>query len=227
MVLSMTLVGGSSVLTEWIFSADHISTTENMKYAISLIPKRFNGAVRSHGNGDLYFHWEQDGPRYTASSGATWHEVDHSWQSLLGGRYVNLLPSEIYSLNNDPLSSPLQSISGPDTPPGMYGGPDMLHSLHCLDGLRKSLHMERYEADMWMNSSLRALHNDHCIEQLRQAIICHGDMTPVTIRPVLDGNGKEVWVWLGETEREHTCRDGMALRNAWWGRGERTGRLHH
>jgi hypothetical protein len=200
-----------------------------MKSAINLIPQRFNGAVRSGSNGTLNFHWSHSSNerRYTLSSGATWDEVDESWETLLAGRYVKLQPSEISSLDADVLSPPLQSIVGPNTPPGIYGGPDMLHSLHCLDGLRKNLDLDRYEKHMWMNASLRRLHNDHCIEQLRQAILCHGDMTPVTIRPVYDEQGKEVWVWLGETEREHTCRDGMALREKWWERGARTGRLHH
>jgi hypothetical protein len=153
--------------------------------------------------------------------------VDKSWDALIAGRYVSMLPSEISALNDDPFSRPVEIIAAFDKAPAVYAGPDMLHSLHCLDGLRKGLNMERYGGQMWMNSSQMTMHNDHCIEQLRQAILCHGDMTPVTMRPIYDESGENIVYYLGETEREHTCRDGMKLRDAWWERAEKTGRLYH
>lgn len=117
----------------------------------------------------------------------------------------------------------LTPISSGNITEGYFGGPDMLHSLHCLNNLRQALYPERYKNHMWMDETLQRLHNDHCIEQLRQAILCHGDMTPVTIKPVKkDG---QVWAWLGETQRLHTCRDGMKLREWWWRRAGQTGSI--
>ena len=68
------------------------------------------------------------------------------------------------------------------------------------------------DVNQTMASGLRIgrLHVDHCVDQLRQAILCHADATPVTLKPVrFDSNG--AYMLVGETEREHTCRDGNAL----------------
>ncbi|KAE8406716.1 hypothetical protein BDV37DRAFT_280674 [Aspergillus pseudonomiae] len=52
------------------------------------------------------------------------------------------------------------------------------------------------------------MHIDHCIDQLRQAIMCSADLTPVTLQPVIQlREGRRYLILLGETERTHTCRD--------------------
>lgn len=67
---------------------------------------------------------------------------------------------------------------------GFYGGPDVLHSLHCLNSIRKHLDMEYYAGSITLPPEYRRIHIDHCVDHLRQALLCHGDLTPVTIKPL-------------------------------------------
>lgn len=90
-----------------------------------------------------------------------------------------------------------------------YGGVDMYHSLHCLDALRKAAGGRQTEMNKHyekIQPNLPRLHLDHCVEQLRQAILCHGDLTPVTLQPVFHREA-HVLDLLGQTEYKHTCRD--------------------
>jgi hypothetical protein len=95
---------------------------------------------------------------------------------------------------------------------GVFGGVDMFHSLHCLNGLRKVIQGRSDKQYDVLGEDFVRLHVNHCIEQLRQAIMCHGDLTPVTLMPVFNPS-KNVLVLVGQTEYSHTCRDWDGLRN--------------
>ncbi|KAK4555796.1 hypothetical protein LTR86_007016 [Recurvomyces mirabilis] len=207
--------------TELAYLQPHIRTHE----------VRFSGAIRAtpDGNG-LYVPepaLDNQGRRYTGHPSP---EVDAAWYDLIYGRYVRFTDSEVDWLNNDLDLRPLLPLTpSPNNPlipeSGFYGGPDMLHSLHCINGLRKHLHMDYYGPSMsGRKKEYQALHIDHCLEHLRQAVLCHGDMTPVTLKPVSNESG-DVWAYLGETERVHVCRNGEELGRAWTGRGRREGRI--
>lgn len=196
------------------------------KAAIQVEQIRFTNAIRHRADGSLYMDYPADSsPRYT---GGDLDGVDKTWDALLYGRYSALTNEEIDWLQesisgvNDTLV-PLQAQGhGSDGPESVYGGPDMLHSLHCLNGLRRHVNPERYGEHLPVE--YRQMHIDHCVEQLRQAILCHGDMMPVTIKPVwAEGLGR--MVMLGQTEHPHTCRNGLGLKEWWWERGAETGRL--
>lgn len=64
---------------------------------------------------------------------------------------------------------------------------------------------------------------DHCVDQLRQAILCAGDLTPVTLQPI--ANDPPHVLILGQAEKLHTCRNGMEIREWFEERGERLGAL--
>jgi hypothetical protein len=153
-------------------------------------------------------------------------EIDHAWESLLDGRYIRFTANEVSLFNDDHGLPPLQSLPahGSNIPrTGYYGGPDMLHSLHCVNAIRQHLDIDYYKDHMWLPEPYRRMHIDHCIDQLRQAVLCHGDMTPVTLKAIWTDTPK--WAALGQTERMHTCRDGMALQKWMEGRGSKTGRI--
>lgn len=63
---------------------------------------------------------------------------------------------------------------------------------------------------------------DHCIDQIRQEILCHADTTPVTILPLVMGNETG---YLGQTERLHTCRNSKELKQWTLDRGKVDGYL--
>lgn len=58
------------------------------------------------------------------------------------------------------------------------------HHLHCLNLLHQSLHPDYYKTRsvVWLelSDSRRLSHFDHCIEALRQYIMCNADTTVVT-----------------------------------------------
>jgi len=200
---------------------------------------RFAGAVHATPDGNALYvpspALDSHGRRFT---GPPSPDVDAAWHDLIYGRYVRLLPWEITALNRAsdvPALTPLpitDYIASPESDgnndtilvpqEGFYGGPDMLHSLHCIHTLYKHFNRDYYGDTM--TRDFERLHIDHCLDQLRQAVLCHGDMTPVTLRPVRNAKGEQ-WALLGETEREHVCRDGEALGREWREKGEERGRV--
>lgn len=145
------------------------------------------------------------------------------------GRYFRLEDSEVSLLSRDPQVPALTKM--PNSPriskEGFYGGPDMLHSLHCLNAIRKHLDIEYYAESMTLPPEYRRMHLDHCVDHLRQAILCHGDLTPVTMTPVMANTSLPypVTFYLGQTERKHTCRNQEAILQWVKERGWKTGRI--
>lgn len=148
------------------------------------------------------------------------------------GRYVKLNDKEVSKLNKDDNEvtdmTRLEASPGVVDSPGFYGSVDMVHNLHCLNTIRKQFDPDYYEThlDAAMKHSHRMkmrMHVEHCIDQIRQAILCHADLTPVTLRPVdMDDPSADL---VGETERLHTCRDWRAVRKWLTERGEENGFL--
>ena len=199
---------------------------DDLKPSLQLHQTRFDNAFIIRDNLTMYMKVDPTTPKYTRSAGATQQELDIAWNELLGNRYVKLKDSEISWLDSDQGLPDLTYNDDPDLP-GYFAGPDFMHSLHCLNVLRKRIDPEHYSHEWAADySASEALHLDHCMEQLRQQILCHGDITPVTIKPIMGRHG-ETFVLLGETERMHTCRDGLALRDRWMARGEESGFLRH
>ena len=64
--------------------------------------------------------------------------------------------------------------------------------------------MEMQYADL--SADFARTHIDHCVEQLRPSILCHGDLTPLTLTPIWNQKSK-ILLKLGQTEYPHTCRD--------------------
>jgi hypothetical protein len=61
----------------------------------------------------------------------------------------------------------------------------------------------------------------HCIEQLRQSIQCHGDLTPLLLRPFGEGENS---LLIG-TAQVHTCRNWDNFRSWYTERGQKYGTL--
>ncbi|KAL9106115.1 MAG: hypothetical protein Q9227_008815 [Pyrenula ochraceoflavens] len=189
---------------------------ESAKGVLNLEKVRFTHSLRSDGNGTIMAHYRDDGPRYV---GVPNLELDRNWEDLVGGRYIRLEDHEVEKLNKDDAEvadlTQVRASPGVADVSGFYGSVDMVHNLHCLNTIRKQFDPEYYEThlDASMKHSHRMkmrMHVDHCIDQIRQAILCHADLTPVTLRPVtMDDPSADL---VGETERQHTCRDWRAVR---------------
>lgn len=149
------------------------------------------------------------------------------------GRYFRLTELEVSLFREDTALPALSQMPQTDriAKEGFYGGPDVLHSLHCLNAIRKHLDLEYYAETMTLPLEYRRIHIDHCVDHIRQALLCHGDLTPVTMKPVTANTSLPypVVFYLGQTEREHTCRSAEAMRDWMVARGQQTGRIdrHH
>ncbi|KAH9207802.1 hypothetical protein DL95DRAFT_373868 [Leptodontidium sp. 2 PMI_412] len=134
-------------------------------------------------------------------------ETDHHWNMDLKDRFLKVDPK--------------------DWPPGaveleeqdLVNGTirletNILHTLHCLNYIRKALSPEYYggEVPEPLHSNgpkPLSLHLRHCLNQVHQLLVCQLDLTPVprTLRAKQHVRHADVDQW-------HTCRDFDAMR-AW------------
>ncbi|KAK2008960.1 hypothetical protein LZ32DRAFT_684246 [Colletotrichum eremochloae] len=86
---------------------------------------------------------------------------------------------------------------------------EMFHQFHCLKWLRDQFwHLNAaVTASHELNDfPQRVNHTDHCIDYLRQVIMCHGDITPITFEWIPDING-----YIAHHSTEHMCRNFDAI----------------
>jgi hypothetical protein len=107
----------------------------------------------------------------------------------------------------------------------------MFHNLHCVNAVRIELSKTLYNGssdggDYHQHEQLpasltgpgwKATHLEHCLDRLRQAVMCHGDLTP---SPLYTFKGYHVA--LGRSG-EHTCRKFEPIRQWMDERAERLG----
>ncbi|KAL4250373.1 ustYa family protein [Pleurotus pulmonarius] len=86
---------------------------------------------------------------------------------------------------------------------------DVFHQLHCLNIVRKTIYSEHY-TDMHISLANNEEHVSHCIESLRQSVMCASDISVI------------VWQWDQEARKSrvrldavHQCRDFDRIRE--WG----------
>ncbi|KAK7471275.1 hypothetical protein VKT23_002683 [Stygiomarasmius scandens] len=121
-------------------------------------------------------------------------EVDSIWRDLYRAGISYLKPEEKENLQ----------LAGEDAEK-IAERPDKLiqlavfHDLHCVNKLRQRLHQDYYTASSLL---LGTWHMDHCIDALRQTIMCASDITPIA------------WRWnyargmiMRDASVVHQCRD--------------------
>ncbi|KAH8669042.1 hypothetical protein BX600DRAFT_511086 [Xylariales sp. PMI_506] len=126
-------------------------------------------------------------------------EVDLAWDNLYRENAINLITEQ----EADQLSP--QTMRAPNDPDHFVMGLSVFHQLHCLNLIRKSLYPEYYHnASSHGSDDVHHMedHRSHCIELLRQVLVCASDTSVVT------------WRWVDEMDaalpliyNEHTCRD--------------------
>ncbi|KAF2251126.1 hypothetical protein BU26DRAFT_563071 [Trematosphaeria pertusa] len=82
---------------------------------------------------------------------------------------------------------------------------EVMHQLHCLDYLRiasyaaaEGKHTHHEQENDWS----KAKHLSHCINYLRQVLMCHGDLTPITLE-----RKKGLPPYRPDFRITHTCRN--------------------
>lgn len=77
---------------------------------------------------------------------------------------------------------------------------DVFHTLHCVNKIRKSYYSDYYHDPNPLADQQE--HFDHCIDLLRQVIMCHGDISLHTYEWKDDYR----WPW-PSMQTEHQCRN--------------------
>ncbi|RDA84055.1 hypothetical protein CP532_0777 [Ophiocordyceps camponoti-leonardi (nom. inval.)] len=103
--------------------------------------------------------------RYT---GEPREETESSWNRLFRHYNLRFTAEEMTRLNR----SALELRNGG----GFYGQLSAYHHLHCLKMLRRVVWHDRYNVSV---VEMRD-HADHCIEDIRQSLMCHADLSVVT-----------------------------------------------
>ncbi|KAK2031607.1 hypothetical protein LX32DRAFT_671527 [Colletotrichum zoysiae] len=145
----------------------------------------------------------------TASTG----KGPNPWNSMWFANWV--------ALENDPAAHGY-GFGTPLTGPGSEGndldpvpwkegsqafGIAVMHQLHCVASIKKAIVDYRFTGGRrGSNATKAAGHVDHCIEVLRQATICRGDMA--LLRPDVRGRSYTGYDGWGN---EHMCRDWDAI----------------
>ncbi|KAF2099745.1 hypothetical protein NA57DRAFT_75250 [Rhizodiscina lignyota] len=176
---------------------------------------RFTGGPSFLPNGSMYIPH----PTEKKYVGDPEPEIDQNWEELTWGRYILATEEEMKAQWPDEWDQFWEEARG-----GYVVGFDMFHTLHCLvyyllhklniemnpligiqNRLRRDYYPDYYAIK---NTTNHWLHRDHCIEQIRQYIMCSGDMTPIPTRyyPSKDRN-------YVDSDYPHTCRNYEKLHN--------------
>ncbi|KAK0634153.1 hypothetical protein B0T14DRAFT_508479 [Immersiella caudata] len=191
LVLNAILIGSNLIFlfrgNQPSYETGFDSDLLGVKSQIQVIKNRFSGGVELDQHG--HFAVDPSGSQYV---GEPSKEVDAAWRELLNGLNLDLDASEY-----DPAGNTYQWEES-----GLYfTGLEVFHSLHCLNRLRQAFYPDHYKYIFNQpGDPSRHDHIGHCINQLREALQCHADLTPMEWKRV----GDKIIL---NTATEHQCRD--------------------
>ncbi|KAI0397658.1 hypothetical protein F5Y17DRAFT_414126 [Xylariaceae sp. FL0594] len=132
-------------------------------------------------------------------------ELDDAWDSLIQHMNIRVHPDEARQAN-------YTSVTLNDGSGDMTGMPAVFHSLHCLKTLRRIQFPDYYpeEWEMYKPPAPGGIsdHVDHCFDNIRQALMCHGDLALYTNRWI-PGRAKP----FPEPPSQHICIDWNHMMN--------------
>lgn len=144
--------------------------------------------------------------RNNAFTGDPRPELDHAWHNLVRNDNIRVSSSDITRFN-------MTSIELADGS-GVVAQLGVFHALHCLKMVRHWIHPDYYFADATEHARWKmGIHVDHCIEYIRENLMCHPDISLVTHRWVTTENG---WRPSNKDTAPHECANWDAL-NKWAG----------
>ncbi|KAK9855510.1 uncharacterized protein MYU51_001997 [Penicillium brevicompactum] len=101
--------------------------------------------------------------------GAPSEELDHAWHKLFINSNVRVTAEDLAKINRT--SVPINDAEG-----GYYAIPDVYHQLHCLKFLRQVVYQNYYH----VGKPTTPIHIEHCIDNIRQNIMCKADVALLT-----------------------------------------------
>ncbi|KAJ4397177.1 hypothetical protein N0V93_001401 [Gnomoniopsis smithogilvyi] len=118
--------------------------------------------------------------------------MEAKWKNMI----EVLIPPDKVPLLNRSIEQGFVTASLPSD--GYIAGVEVFHHLHCLNVLRQYIWRDSYPEGLVpsllkFNSPAVALeHTDHCIETLRQALMCSADVTPYLLYETEPAPGSDV-----------------------------------
>ncbi|KAF7186667.1 Cyclochlorotine biosynthesis protein R [Pseudocercospora fuligena] len=171
---------------------------EPAKAVIELHDTVFKGSPEFLDDGTEYV--PDDGISRPVYVGEPRRSIDHEWALLHWGRFFLLSKEEAQAA----WGSKYQQYWSPRQG-GYVAALEVMHTLHCLDHIRKSLYPEHYTEDSPVHGTL---HRDHCLDHLRQTIMCNADLTPIPSRFYLSLGDNYI-----DSDQPHTCRNWNRIRD--------------
>ncbi|KAK2752399.1 hypothetical protein FQN55_007439 [Onygenales sp. PD_40] len=102
-------------------------------------------------------------------------EVDKAWHDLLNDENIMVEPEYIKHYGREDISVRIPEGDG------YIGTLNVYHQIHCLKRIRQFMYQDYYFADSSKEDiEMNRLHNEHCIDFLRQSAMCHGDVGLLT-----------------------------------------------
>ncbi|KAI1330218.1 hypothetical protein F5Y16DRAFT_415673 [Xylariaceae sp. FL0255] len=139
-----------------------------LKPYLKLERKTFSGDLDWDANGTLVRTDANDPVQY---AGPPSPEIDENWRKILEYDEVDLAGDEASTVAHRTYQKP-----------GGWSmvGVDMFHQLHCLNMMREAIYPDYYQ-HVDKGASYQA-HLEHCINNLRQVLMCHGDITGIPVK---------------------------------------------
>ncbi|KAI1653718.1 hypothetical protein F4813DRAFT_393483 [Daldinia decipiens] len=154
--------------------------------AIEYETRRFQGALEHH---SIY----KGAPNKELD--AAWEELTHMNNSGVSGEVI------------DRIGKSRVAVKYPESQGGQYDvGIEVFHHMHCLNIIRQYTYKEYYfraenrPLSFTDSEPIIRAHLDHCIEMLREALLCHGDVGIITY------NWVHPWGIYPDFSTQHKCR---------------------
>lgn len=133
-------------------------------------------------------------------------ELDSAWHDLLRNDNIRVPAAEISRFN-------LTSIELTDGS-GVVAQLSVFHALHCLKMIRHLIYKDHYLVNVTEHALWKmGVHVDHCVEYIRENLMCHPDISLVTHHWITSDEG---WKPSNKDQAPHECMNWDAL-NEWAG----------
>ncbi|KAI1384938.1 uncharacterized protein F4822DRAFT_378185 [Hypoxylon trugodes] len=104
-------------------------------------------------------------------------EIDENWDKLLDAENIILEPEVLRHYDREDLG-----VAVPEGG-GYLGTLNVYHELHCIKRLWQYMYPEHYWSDLSdAQREVNRLHNEHCLDFLRQSSMCHADIGLITFQ---------------------------------------------
>ncbi|ETN38309.1 uncharacterized protein HMPREF1541_06340 [Cyphellophora europaea CBS 101466] len=154
-------------------------------------------------------------------------ETDQAWHDL-GIMYGPVLIAED-DASTFGISQDHYSVSDGQSSHAYPAHVEVLHQLHCLNLLRKSLffnadyYRQQQHEEFVNEGEILETHITHCLDIIRQRLMCTADVGLVPYFPVIHADGRHSTT--PDFSRPHSCRNFDAIRR--WGEEHKHDELGH